>query len=139
MSSRNAQSVIADALAGRIDPAFAALSLLLISFPDKTDDEKKERNKALGVWGAVAGAGGAVGLILGGMLTDWFGWEACFWVNVPIGVIAALLAPRVLPIGAPSGARGGFDLLGAFTVTTGLAGVVYVLVNAAKEIGRAHV
>jgi EmrB/QacA subfamily drug resistance transporter len=110
----------------------AALSLLLISFPDKTDAEKKERNKALGVWGAVAGAGGAVGLILGGMLTDWFGWEACFWVNVPIGVIAALLAPRTLPEGAPTGTRGGFDLLGAFTVTTGLAGVVYVLVNAQK-------
>ena len=80
----------------------------------------------------MAGAGGAVGLILGGMLTDWWGWEACFWVNVPIGVIAALLAPRVLPVGAPSGRRGGFDLLGAFTVTTGLAGVVFVLVNAQK-------
>ncbi|NUR60626.1 MAG: MFS transporter [Catenulispora sp.] len=110
----------------------AALSLLLISFPDNTDAEKAERNKALGVWGAVAGAGGAVGLILGGMLTDWFGWEACFWVNVPIGVAAALLAPRVLPVGAPSGERTGFDLAGAFSVTAGLAGVVFVLVNAQK-------
>src|SRR3954469_1898745 len=110
----------------------AALSLLLISFPDNTDAEKAERNKALGVWGAVAGAGGAVGLILGGMLTDWFGWEACFWVNVPIGVAAALLAPRVLPEGAPTGNRTGFDLAGAFTVTGGLAGFVFVLVNAQK-------
>src|SRR4051812_1902358 len=110
----------------------AALSLLLISFPDNTDAEKAERNKALGVWGAVAGAGGAVGLILGGMLTDWFGWEACFWVNVPIGVAAALLAPRVLPEGAPTGDRSGFDLAGAFTVTGGLAGIVFVLVNAQK-------
>jgi EmrB/QacA subfamily drug resistance transporter len=110
----------------------AALSLLLISFPDNTDAEKAERNKALGVWGAVAGAGGAVGLILGGMLTDWFGWEACFWVNVPIGVAAALLAPRVLPVGAPTGARTGFDLGGAFTITAGLAGIVFVLVNAQK-------
>ncbi|MBW8804129.1 MAG: MFS transporter [Catenulisporales bacterium] len=110
----------------------AALSLLLISFPDNTDAEKAERNKALGVWGAVAGAGGAVGLILGGMLTDWFGWEACFWVNVPIGVAAALLAPRVLPEGAPTGNRTGFDLAGAFTVTGGLAGIVFVLVNAQK-------
>ncbi|ACU73685.1 drug resistance transporter, EmrB/QacA subfamily [Catenulispora acidiphila DSM 44928] len=110
----------------------AALSLLLISFPDNTDAEKAQRNKALGVWGAVAGAGGAVGLILGGMLTDWFGWQACFWVNVPIGVLAALLAPRILPEGAPSGERNGFDLAGAFTVTAGLAGIVFVLVNAQK-------
>ena len=110
----------------------AALSLLLISFPDSTNEEKAERNKALGVWGAVAGAGGAVGLILGGMLTDWFGWQACFWVNVPIGVAAALLAPRILPVGAPSGERNGFDLAGAFTVTAGLAGIVFVLVNAQK-------
>lgn len=110
----------------------AALSLLLITFPDSTDAEKTERNKALGVWGAVAGAGGAVGLILGGMLTDWLGWQSCFWVNVPIGVAAALLAPRILPEGAPSGPRTSFDLFGAFTVTAGLAGVVYVLVNAQK-------
>lgn len=110
----------------------AALSLLLITYPDNTDAEKAERNKALGVWGAVAGAGGAVGLILGGMLTDWWGWQSCFWVNVPIGVAAALLAPRILPPGAPTGRRGSFDLFGAFTVTTGLAGVVFVLVNAQK-------
>jgi EmrB/QacA subfamily drug resistance transporter len=110
----------------------AALSLLLISFPDSTDEEKAERNKALGVWGAVAGAGGAVGLILGGMLTDWLGWQACFWVNVPIGIAAALLAPRILPEGRPTGERVGFDLLGAFSVTAGLGGLVFVLVNAQK-------
>lgn len=110
----------------------AALSLLLITFPDKTDEQKAERNKALGVWGAVAGAGGAVGLILGGMLTEWIGWQACFYVNIPIGITAALLAPRILPVGEPTGKRAGFDIAGAFSVTAGLAGIVYVLVNAQK-------
>ena len=59
--------------------------------------EGAERNRALGVWGAVAGSGGAAGVLLGGMLTEWAGWEWVLFVNVPIGVAAALLAPRLLP------------------------------------------
>ena len=54
--------------------------------------EGAERNKALGVWGAVAGSGGAVGVLLGGMLTEWAGWEWVLFVNVPIAAIGALLA-----------------------------------------------
>ena len=58
--------------------------------------EGAERNKALGVWGAVSGSGGAAGVLLGGVLTEYAGWEWVLWVNVPIVIIAALLAPRLL-------------------------------------------
>ena len=58
--------------------------------------EGAERNKALGVWGAVSGSGGAAGVLLGGVLTQYAGWEWVLWVNVPIGLIAAFLAPRLL-------------------------------------------
>ena len=64
-----------------------------------------ERNKALGVWGAVAGSGGAAGVLLGGVLTDTLGWEWVLWVNVPIGIAAALLAPRLLAESRARGAR----------------------------------
>ena len=70
----------------------AALSLVTTTF-----SEGAERNKALGVWGAVAGSGGAAGVLLGGMLTQWAGWEWVLFVNVPIGLAAAALAPRLLP------------------------------------------
>ena len=76
----------------------AALSLVTTMFA-----EGAERNKALGVWGAVAGSGGAAGVLLGGMLTEWAGWEWVLFVNVPIGVAAALLAPRLLPESAQRG------------------------------------
>ena len=68
----------------------AALSILTTTFA-----EGSERNKALGVWGAVAGSGGAAGVLLGGMLTEWAGWEWVLFVNVPIGIAAALVAPRL--------------------------------------------
>ena len=55
-----------------------------------------ERNKALGVWGAVAGSGGAAGVLLGGVLTDTLGWEWVLWVNVPIGIGAAAVAPALI-------------------------------------------
>ncbi|MEV6923320.1 MFS transporter [Dactylosporangium sp. NPDC051485] len=108
----------------------AALSLLLVVFPDGTDEEKAARGKALGVWAAVGGAGGAVGYILGGVLTDLMGWQSVFSVNVPIGLAAALLAARLLPAGAPTSRGGRFDVLGAATVTAGLILVVYVTVDA---------
>src|SRR5829696_7360978 len=69
----------------------AALSLVTTMF-----SEGAERNKALGVWGAVAGSGGAAGVLLGGMLTEWAGWEWVLYVNVPIGLAAAALSPRLL-------------------------------------------
>jgi EmrB/QacA subfamily drug resistance transporter len=102
----------------------AALSLVTVLF-----EEGAERNKAMGVWGAVAGSGGAVGVLLGGMLTEWAGWEWVLFVNVPVGIAAALLAPRLLPESRNEGARH-FDFAGAISVTAGLSLLVYTLVDA---------
>ncbi|HEY6594046.1 MAG TPA: MFS transporter, partial [Asanoa sp.] len=103
----------------------AALSLLMTLFP-----AGQERNRALGVWGAVAGAGGAAGSILGGVLTEWFGWEAVLWVNVPIGVLVLALAPRLLPAARDALGHRAFDVAGAVSVTAGIAVGVYALVDA---------
>ncbi len=102
----------------------AALSLVTVLFA-----EGSERNKAMGVWGAVAGSGGAVGVLLGGMLTEWAGWEWVLFVNVPIGIAAAMLAPRLLPESRNYGERH-FDIAGAVTITAGLSLLVYALVDA---------
>jgi EmrB/QacA subfamily drug resistance transporter len=102
----------------------AALSLVTVLFA-----EGSERNKAMGVWGAVAGSGGAVGVLLGGMLTEWAGWEWVLFVNVPVGIAAALLAPRLLPESRNEGPRH-FDFAGAISVTAGLSLLVYTLVDA---------
>jgi EmrB/QacA subfamily drug resistance transporter len=103
----------------------AALSIVTTTFA-----EGAERNKALGVWGAVAGSGGAAGVLLGGMLTQWAGWEWVLFVNVPIGLFAAFLAPRLLKESKDEASTRHFDLAGAFTVTAGLALGVYALVDA---------
>jgi EmrB/QacA subfamily drug resistance transporter len=102
----------------------AALSLLTTIFA-----EGRERNTALGVWGAVAGSGGAVGVLLGGMLTEWAGWEWTLFVNVPVGVVVAIAAARVLPESRNDGARH-FDVAGAVSITAGLSLLVYALVDA---------
>jgi EmrB/QacA subfamily drug resistance transporter len=91
--------------------------------------EGAERNKALGVWGAVAGSGGAAGVLLGGILTEYAGWEWVLFVNVPIGIAAAALAPRLLPESRNTGTRH-FDIAGAVSVTAGLSLLVYTLVDA---------
>ena len=67
----------------------AALSIVMTTF-----EEGAERNKALGIWGALGGAGAAVGVLLGGVLTKYLGWEWIFFINVPVGVLAFVLAPR---------------------------------------------
>jgi EmrB/QacA subfamily drug resistance transporter len=102
----------------------AALSLLTVLFA-----EGAERNRAMGVWGAVAGSGGAAGVLLGGMLTEWAGWEWVLFVNVPVSLLAALAAFRVLPESRNEGRRH-FDVAGAVTVTAGLSTLVYALVDA---------
>ncbi|MGI8781661.1 MAG: DHA2 family efflux MFS transporter permease subunit [Solirubrobacteraceae bacterium] len=102
----------------------AALSLVTVMF-----SEGAERNKALGVWGAIAGSGGAAGVLLGGVLTEYAGWEWVLFVNVPIGIAAAMLATRLLPESRNAGARH-FDVAGAVAVTTGLSLLVYTLVDA---------
>jgi EmrB/QacA subfamily drug resistance transporter len=105
----------------------AALSLLTTIFA-----EGKERNTALGVWGAVAGSGGAVGVLLGGMLTQWAGWEWVLFVNVPIAIGAVLFSPRLLPESRNEGPKH-FDVAGAVSITAGLSLLVYALVSANND------
>ncbi len=103
----------------------AALSIITTNWA-----EGPERNKALGVWGAVAGAGGAAGVLLGGILTEYLGWEWVLWVNVPIGLAVAFLAPRILPESRDDHEDRSFDIPGAVAVTAGLALLVYFIVDA---------
>ena len=118
-----------------IGGAFAAptaLSLIAVTFP-----EGKERNRAMGVYAAMSVAGGAVGLIVGGLLTTYASWRWVLFVNVPIGLLVAALAPRVLR--ESERRRGRFDLPGAITGTVGLSALVYGLSNAAtSQNGQSH-
>jgi EmrB/QacA subfamily drug resistance transporter len=102
----------------------AALSILTTTFA-----EGKERNTALGVWGAIAGTGGAAGVLLGGILTDWVGWEWIFFINVPIGLAVIALAPRLLQESRVESDERRFDVAGAASVTLGLVVLVYALVG----------
>jgi EmrB/QacA subfamily drug resistance transporter len=115
--------------------AFAAptaLSLVAVTFP-----EGRARNRAMGVYAAMSVAGGAVGLIAGGLLTNYASWRWVLFVNVPIGIAVALAAPRVL--GESARQRGRFDLPGAITATGGLAALVYGLSSAATSVnGVSH-
>ena len=126
LSTSETQLVAARALQG-LGAALLAPSAL--SMVTNMFAEGSERNKALGVWGAVSGSGGAAGVLLGGVLTEYAGWEWVLWVNVPIGVIAALLAPRLLDESRREGGTRHFDALGAVTVTAGLSLLVYALVD----------
>ena len=101
-----------------------ALSLVTTTFP-----EGPPRNRAMGVYAAMSIAGGAVGLIAGGLLTTYASWRWVLFVNVPIGIVVALLAPRAF--GETQRHRGRFDLPGAITGTLGLASLVYGLSSAA--------
>ena len=105
----------------------AALSLVTTIFA-----EGAERNRALGVWGAVAGAGGAVGVLLGGVLTQ-IDWRLVLFVNVPVAVVAILAAPRVLPEGKDPTEVKGFDVPGAVSVTAGLGLLIFAMVKASQE------
>ena len=104
----------------------AALSIILTTFA-----EGKERNRALSVWGAVAGAGGAVGLLLGGLVVQALGWRWVFFVNVPIGGAVLGLAPRIVPESRVDGvAKSGYDVEGAAAITLGTMALVFTLINA---------
>jgi EmrB/QacA subfamily drug resistance transporter len=106
----------------------AALSIITTTFADGA-----ERNRALGIWGAVAGAGGAAGVLLGGILTSGLSWRWVLFVNVPIGITAAILAPRTLVESRAENAAKTFDLPGAVTVTAGLALLVFAVVDAVNS------
>jgi len=103
----------------------AALSIITNTFADGP-----ERNRALGIWGAVAGAGGAAGVLLGGILTSGLSWRWVLFVNVPIGITAAAMAPRTLRESRREEAADSFDIPGALAVTGGLALLVYAVVDA---------
>ena len=103
----------------------AALSILMTTFP-----EGAERNKALGVWGAVGASGGTIGLLVGGVLTETVGWEWIFLLNVPVGAAVIALSPVLLDETRAVGVARRFDLAGAATVTAALSLLVYALVDA---------
>jgi EmrB/QacA subfamily drug resistance transporter len=103
----------------------AALSIITTTFTDT-----QERTRALGVWSAIAAGGGAVGLILGGVLTDLVSWPWIFIVNVPVGVIALVATLRFVPESRVNMAHRTFDLAGAVSVTSGLVILVYAIIKA---------
>src|SRR4029077_7504284 len=102
----------------------AALSLVTVIFT-----EGDERNRAFGVWGAIASSGAAIGLVAGGALVTWLSWRWAFFINVPIGAIAATASLRLIgETGEPEG--GGLDVAGALSVTGGVAALVFALLSA---------
>ena len=103
----------------------AALSLLMTSFA-----EGRDRNLALGIYGAASGSGAAAGVLLGGVLTSYLGWSWIFYVNVPVGIGAALVAPVLLRESRPELGHRHFDVRGAALVTSGLMLLVYALTRA---------
>ena len=105
----------------------AALSILSTTFV-----EGRERNIALGVWGAVGGFGAAAGVLLGGILTDALSWSWIFFVNVPVGVTAFILAPILLKESRDATVKS-FDALGAVLVTGGLSSLVYAITQAGQD------
>jgi EmrB/QacA subfamily drug resistance transporter len=109
----------------------AALSIVSNIFP-----EGAERNKALSAWGAVGASGATVGVLAGGLLTRYVGWEYIFFINVPIGVVALALTRRLVPESRLSAARRRYDVLGAVTVTGGLLLFVYAI-SKAPDVGWA--
>jgi EmrB/QacA subfamily drug resistance transporter len=108
----------------------AILSPAALSIVATTFKEGAERNKALGIWGAVAGSAGAAGVLLGGVLTEGLGWEWVLWVNVPIGIIAAALAPSLIAETRSEDETRHFDIAGAVTITLGLSAFVFALLDA---------
>lgn len=106
-----------------------ALSILLTTF-----SEGEERNKALSIWSIVASGGAAAGVFLGGLITQYLGWQWCFFVNVPIGLITLLCILRYIPAQAKESRDKNLDIPGAVLVTGGLMSLVYAL-TLASQVG----
>ncbi len=102
----------------------ASLSILTTTF-----DEGAARNRAVGIWGAMGGAGGAAGVLLGGLLTDLLGWRWILFINVPVGLVAAVLTQRFIAEGRSTDDTRSFDLAGALTATLGLSILVLGIVR----------
>ncbi|NJJ42430.1 MFS transporter [Paenibacillus apii] len=110
----------------------ATLSLIMSNF-----EEGPERNRALGIWAAMGGVGMSIGLLLGGVLTSFIGWEATFFVNVPIAVFVIILAPITLVESKAAAVKRHFDALGAISVTAGMILIVNYLIQA-PVVGWLH-
>jgi len=108
----------------------AIISPAALSIVSATFTEGAERNKALGIWGALGGSGAAVGVLLGGILTKYAGWEWIFFVNVPVGALLAALAPRIVRESRVDAAERHYDPFGAITITSGLVLLVYAISRA---------
>ena len=107
----------------------AALSIVSTSF-----EEGADRNKALGIWGALGGSGAAAGVLFGGLITKYLGWEWIFFVNVPVGALVFALTPVFVPESRADMPDRRFDAAGAVTVTGGLALLVYAI-SKAPDVG----
>lgn len=103
----------------------ATLALLVQTFP-----QPEERSRAISIYSAVIGAGGSVGIIVGGVFTDLLSWRLGLLINVPIGIVVLLVSPRFLP--EAGRIKGSMDFAGALTVTGGMSALVYGLVNAGE-------
>jgi EmrB/QacA subfamily drug resistance transporter len=106
----------------------AGLSLLMTTFR-----EGRERNLALGIWGAASGSGAAVGVLLGGVLTSYFDWPWVFYINVPVGLALIVLVPRLLNESRADAASRHFDIAGATSITASLMLLVYALTRATQS------
>jgi EmrB/QacA subfamily drug resistance transporter len=107
----------------------AALSIVTTAF-----EEGAERNKALGIWGALGGSGAAVGVLAGGVITKWLGWSWIFFVNVPVGAVVSVLTFLIVRESRVETAQRHFDPLGALTATGSLLAVVYAI-SKAPDVG----
>jgi EmrB/QacA subfamily drug resistance transporter len=111
----------------------AIISPATLSIITTTFEEGAERNKALGIWGAMGGSGAAAGVLFGGILTKYAGWEWVFFVNVPVGVLVLALTRSVVRESRVTGMKG-FDVAGAVTITGSLALLVYAI-SKAPDVG----
>ena len=120
------QLIVARAVQGLGGAVIAPASLSILT---TTFAEGRERNRAVGIWGAMGGAGGAAGVLLGGILTDVLGWRWILFVNVPIGLVAAFFAQRMIAEGRDAARPTDFDLRGALSATVGLSLLVFGIVR----------
>jgi EmrB/QacA subfamily drug resistance transporter len=126
LADSQAVLITARAAQGLGAAVIAPASLTIIT---TTFTKPDERNRAIGVWGAMGGAGGAAGVLLGGVLTDLLSWRWILFINVPVGLIAAFLAQRMIAEGRNPDAKRNLDLAGAFSATLGLSLLVLGIVR----------